>query len=818
MKILVFALIMFALMVQEGAMGSIHPSQVLSPVIGDIEQIGPDGECSGTKWCFNQHQTYDSSNGIGHTVGGGICGISKVEKTDRENYCADDSYAWDANLYGFGQDGDANQPVYAVDAGVVCDTYGGASGGSYGQVLIEHSHQGNKWWSGYLHLENIQVSKGQSVTTDTIIGNISNKGVPDRNNHLHFVVYTGENVPGKLRSFDAQIVPRLSVDSLSTTSVADDIREQAAIEEVALTLFVRDGSASGPVISGAEVTGEDAAGSSFYQITDSNGLVVIRGLPGTWYFTATKPGYAARSWSQEITTTCTKHAFLISGESPVGPVEELAAHVGSVQNYSQEPHIISEDGINFIANHEGFVDRLYNDPGNHCTIGYGHLVHKGVCDGADPSEQEFLDGVTEERAIELFRADLAEAERAVNTYVTVPLNQAQFDALVSFAYNVGSGNFRDSALLGKLNEGDYQDVPEQLNLWVYSSGKLMPGLVIRRQDEGNLFQYGIYGIGEMVQDLDQVVPSESIIFAGIPLELKDGYEIVLKAVDIDGNKIYFELSKDGQIVDSSVIRPPKNVNATYAYTKDKGQAGAVPLIIVHFKNAFRGEYGDITTIDSVCQVSESDPSNVIRNNNDAITLTSKEPLRLEEGFELALKAADFDGSKVYIELSKDGRVVDSSIIIPPNEFDESYSYTKDKGQVDAVQIIRVHFKNGFRGVDQNIATVDGIWQVSENDPSNIIKTSSDEITLTSSEPLKLEEGFELAIRALDFDGNRVYIELVKDGQVVDSSVIMPPNNVETTYTYIEEEGQTWSAPAITVHFKNSFHGLDLDLATIENFE
>jgi|LDZT01.1.fsa_nt_gi lysozyme len=165
---------------------------------------------------------------------------------------------------------------------------------------------------------------------------------------------------------------------------------------------------------------------------------------------------------------------------------------------SHELHTISEDGITFIADHEGFVDRLYNDPGNHCTIGYGHLVHKGVCNGADPGEQEFLEGITEERARELFRSDLAEAEQAVNTYVTAPLTQTQFDALVSFTYNVGSGNFRDSALLGKLNEGRHQDVPEQLNLWVYSSGKLMPGLVTRRQDEGNLFQYGIYAIGDMV--------------------------------------------------------------------------------------------------------------------------------------------------------------------------------------------------------------------------------------------------------------------------------------------------------------------------------
>ncbi|MCK9565333.1 MAG: lysozyme [Methanothrix sp.] len=155
---------------------------------------------------------------------------------------------------------------------------------------------------------------------------------------------------------------------------------------------------------------------------------------------------------------------------------------------AQGGYTISENGLNFIAEHEGIRYTLYNDPAGHCTIGIGHLVHKGNCDGSDASEQGFLDGITRDQAYELLRLDVAVAEHVVNAYVTVPLTQSQFDALVSFAYNVGSGNFRNSDLLTKLNTGDYDSVSIELNKWVYGSGKVLPGLVTRRRDEWALFQ------------------------------------------------------------------------------------------------------------------------------------------------------------------------------------------------------------------------------------------------------------------------------------------------------------------------------------------
>jgi hypothetical protein len=190
--VLIFAVVL-AMTSAVSAQGDGQPSQVLSPVDGPLEMVSTIGDCSDTQWCFNQHQTG------GHVAGGGICR-------------ADDTYAWDANLNTPSQDYDYNQPVYAVAQGVVAQNFGGCLNaddhGTYGQVLIEHDSQGKKWWSGYLHLGNIQVSKGQSVTQDTIIGYVSHVGVEGNVNHLHFAVYTGENSQGMLKSFDTQIVPR----------------------------------------------------------------------------------------------------------------------------------------------------------------------------------------------------------------------------------------------------------------------------------------------------------------------------------------------------------------------------------------------------------------------------------------------------------------------------------------------------------------------------------------------------------------------------------------------------------------------------------
>jgi GH24 family phage-related lysozyme (muramidase) len=149
------------------------------------------------------------------------------------------------------------------------------------------------------------------------------------------------------------------------------------------------------------------------------------------------------------------------------------------------PPRLSKPGAAFISRFEGCVLRMYNDPTNNATIGVGHLIHMGPINGREPPE--FKRGITRQRALEILMGDAGKASQSVRQMIKVPLNQQQLDALISFTFNCGAGSLSVSTLRARLNRGEYAAVPHELNKWVFSSGKRLPGLVRRRQAEGVLF-------------------------------------------------------------------------------------------------------------------------------------------------------------------------------------------------------------------------------------------------------------------------------------------------------------------------------------------
>jgi lysozyme len=145
---------------------------------------------------------------------------------------------------------------------------------------------------------------------------------------------------------------------------------------------------------------------------------------------------------------------------------------------------LSREGAELIAHFEGFVPRPYDDAAGHATIGFGHLLHHGCVTAADRGH---WGTITRERGLELLAQDARDAERAVAEAVKVPLSQEQFDALVSFTFNVGTGAFRTSTLLRLLNAGDRAGAADELLRWSRAGGRVLEGLLRRRRAERDLF-------------------------------------------------------------------------------------------------------------------------------------------------------------------------------------------------------------------------------------------------------------------------------------------------------------------------------------------
>jgi len=268
--------------------------------------------------------------------------------------------------------------------------------------------------------------------------------------------------------------------------------------------------------------------------------------------------------------------------------------------------------------------------------------------------------------------------------------------------------------------------------------------------------------------------------------------------------VYVVLVKDGEIVASQVIMPANEGDDTFIYS----YPGTPQEIRVRFKNAFRGADQNLATADGLWQTSEVNPDLILIDDPRSRTMTSGTTLALEEGYKLAINSIDIDGNKVNLDLYKDEIVIDSQVIIPANEVDDTFIYSCP----GTSQEIRVRFKNAFRGADQSMATVDSLWQTSEIDPNPILINDTRSQTITSGTPLKLEEGYELIIPSIDIDGNKLYLELCKDGMMVDSQVITPENEVDDTFIYSRPE----TSQKIKVHFKNAFRGAEQSLVTIDS--
>lgn len=140
-----------------------------------------------------------------------------------------------------------------------------------------------------------------------------------------------------------------------------------------------------------------------------------------------------------------------------------------------------DSACDFIAKFEGVRLLSYKCPAGVWTIGYGH-TGEDVCGGML---------ITEEEAYELLRKDVENVVSMLSKFVEVQVTEGQFIALTSLAFNVGVGSVKNSRLLRKLNDGDYEGAAEEFTKgWNTCGGKVLPGLTRRREAEKEIFSNG----------------------------------------------------------------------------------------------------------------------------------------------------------------------------------------------------------------------------------------------------------------------------------------------------------------------------------------
>jgi lysozyme len=177
---------------------------------------------------------------------------------------------------------------------------------------------------------------------------------------------------------------------------------------------------------------------------------------------------------------------------------------------------ISKQGLDFIKSFESFVPYVYDDKRapvkgvyrewkgekvkGTLTIGYGHTDA-----AAHPLKIARGLRITEAEAVDVLDVDLDECEEDVLNLVKQPLSQGQFDACVSLVFNMGSGNFRKSTLLKRLNKGDYKGARDAFDLYVNSGGEFMRGLQRRRDGEQVLWDH----------EIAPVLPKEPVLGRGL---------------------------------------------------------------------------------------------------------------------------------------------------------------------------------------------------------------------------------------------------------------------------------------------------------------
>ncbi|HWQ19155.1 MAG TPA: S-layer protein domain-containing protein [Methanotrichaceae archaeon] len=365
------------------------------------------------------------------------------------------------------------------------------------------------------------------------------------------------------------------------------------------------------------------------------------------------------------------------------------------------------------------------------------------------------------------------------------------------------------------------------------------------------------------------------ITTGSVLPLANGYELRIKEIDTDGNKVWLALAKDGKEIDSKVVQPLDLKSATYEYKEDIGGSKDTPLILAHVSNVFTSAESSLVTIDGLFQiaddylsVNDGDKYGKMKVNSiseDGIDMENEDSFTLQKGKIVSLmgnvsfQVADADVLRFAPQVTRAGSYEVRGTVVNPALFSEftwtPYNFEgfyydidddvgtetltakftgssiddgdltyetrpqavrfeyEDFGTYDVVGFMADKYFAGYN----NTIFADDFSAINEGQLRKVLTDSDDEQTLTTGSVLPLQEGYELRIKEVDINGNKVWIAIAKDGKEVDSLVVSPSSDQikASTFMYKTTVGSQKNVPILAAHINNVFRGTEADLATID---
>ena len=370
---------------------------------------------------------------------------------------------------------------------------------------------------------------------------------------------------------------------------------------------------------------------------------------------------------------------------------------------------------------------------------------------------------------------------------------------------------------------------------------------------------------------------ESTITTGSVMPLEEGYELRIKQIDLDGNKVYLALAKDGEEVDSKVVSPDNLKSATYQYKVDiAGEDTAI--VLAHISNVFASAESALVTVDGLFQISDTfaavedgdkyDKMKVTSVSDQGVEMDNEDSLTLRKGSttkifgNVGFLVADADEIRFAPVVERTGTYDVRGTVIDPSKTTE-FSWTpynfegfyydidddvgteklkatissgskieeKDLIYTTSPQPVDFKFKNWgkydvigfmadkyFAGYNNETRFTDEASAINEGQLRRILRDSDDSQTIASGSVLSFEEGYELRIKQVDLNGNKVYLALAKDGKEVDSKVVTPsvdPTDRASNYMYKVSMGSIKDVPMIIAHIQSVFRSTESDLATVD---